>query len=91
MPILEAFAHGVPVVSSDIPAIREVAGNAAELCNPLDEKALQQAIEKVLNEKKLDGEQRMKKMIIRLQLFNWQKTALQTLAVYQKAIDNFER
>lgn len=90
LPVLEAFAHGVPVVSSDIPAIREVAGNAAELCNPLDEKAIRQAIEKVLNEKKLDSEQRMKKMIIRLQLFNWQKTALQTLAVYQKAIDNFK-
>ena len=91
LPVLEAFAHGVPVVSSDIPAIREVAGNAAELCNPLDETSIRQAIEKVLNEKKLDSEQRMKKMIIRLQLFNWQKTALQTLVVYQKAIDNFER
>lgn len=90
LPVLEAFAHGVPVVSSDIPAIREVAGNAAELCNPLDEKSIRQAIEKVLSEKKLDSEQRMKKMIIRLQLFNWQKTALKTLAVYQKAIDNFK-
>ncbi len=89
LPVLEAFAHGVPVVSSDIPAIKEVAGNAAELCNPLDEQSIYQAIEKVLNEKKSDSEQRMKKMIIRLQLFNWQKTALQTLAVYQKAIDNF--
>lgn len=91
LPVLEAFAHGVPVVSSDIPAIREVAGNAAELCNPQDEESIRQAIEKVLNEKKADSEARMKKMIIRLQLFNWQKTALQTLAVYQKAIDNFER
>lgn len=89
LPVLEAFSHGVPVVSSDIPALREVAGNAAEFCNPQDEKSIRQAIEKVLNEKKLDSEQRMKKMIIRLQLFNWQKTALQTLAVYQKAIDNF--
>jgi len=91
LPILEAFAHGVPVVSSDIPAIREVAGNAAELANPMDEKSIRQAIEKVLNEKQIDSDNRMKKMIIRLQLFNWQKTALQTLAVYQKAIDNFER
>jgi glycosyltransferase involved in cell wall biosynthesis len=89
LPILEAFAHGVPVVSSDIPAIKEVAGNAAELCNPLDEYSIRQAIEKILNEKKPDSEQRMKKMIIRLQLFNWQKTAQQTLLVYQRAIDNF--
>jgi glycosyltransferase involved in cell wall biosynthesis len=89
LPILEAFAHGVPVVSSDIAAIREVAGNAAELANPMDENSIRQAIEKVLNEKKIDSENRMKKMIIRLQLFNWQKTARQTLAVYKRAIEDF--
>ncbi len=89
LPVLEAFAHGVPVVSADIPAIREVAGNAAELANPLDESAIRQAIEKVLNEGKLESEARMKRMIIRLQLFNWQKTARQTLAVYQRAIEDF--
>lgn len=89
LPVLEAFAHGVPVVSSDIPAIREVAGNAAELADPLDEKSIRAAIEKVLNEKKVDSEKRIKKMIIRLQLFNWQKTARQTMAVYKKAIENF--
>ncbi len=89
LPILEAFAHGVPVVSSDIAAIREVAGNAAELANPMDENSIRQAIEKVLNEKKIDSENRMKKMIIRLQLFNWQKTAKQTLAVYKRAIEDF--
>lgn len=89
LPVLEAFAHGVPVVASDIPAIKEVSGNAAELSNPLDENSIRQAIEKVLNEKKVDSDNRMKKMIIRLQLFNWQKTARQTLEVYQRAIDDF--
>ena len=90
LPVLEAFAHGVPVVSSDIPAIREVAGNAAELSNPQDETSIRQAIEKVLGENKADSEARMKKMIIRLQLFNWQKTARQTIAVYRRAIEDFE-
>jgi len=89
LPILEAFSHGVPVVSSDIPAIREVAGNAAELANPLDETSIRQAIEKVLNEGKIASDQRLKRMIIRLQLFSWQKTALQTLAVYRRAIEDF--
>lgn len=90
LPVLEAFAHGVPVVSSNIPAIKEVAGNAAELSNPQDEVSIRQAIEKVLGENKADSEARMKKMIIRLQLFNWQKTARQTLAVYKRAIEDFE-
>ncbi len=89
LPILEAFAHGVPVVAADIPAIREVAGNAAELVNPEDETTIRQGIEKVLTEKKADGDARLQKMIIRLQLFNWQKTARQTLDVYRRAIEDF--
>jgi glycosyltransferase involved in cell wall biosynthesis len=89
LPVLEAFAHGVPVVSADIPAIREVAGNAAELVNPESEQAIRQGIEKVLSEKKADSDARIKRMIIRLQLFNWQKTARQTMAVYKKAIEDF--
>ena len=36
LPIVEAFATGLPVVTSDIPTIREVAGNAAILVNPND-------------------------------------------------------
>jgi glycosyltransferase involved in cell wall biosynthesis len=36
-PILDAFARGVPVIASDIPALREVAGGAAQLvANPRD-------------------------------------------------------
>lgn len=35
MPILEAMACGCPVVTSDLYACREVAGDAAILVNPL--------------------------------------------------------
>jgi glycosyltransferase involved in cell wall biosynthesis len=36
LPLLEAMAAGVPVVASDIPVFREVAGDAATLLDPSD-------------------------------------------------------
>lgn len=36
MPVMEALAAGTPVIASDIPVFREVAGDAAELVDPLD-------------------------------------------------------
>lgn len=35
LPILEALAHGVPVLCADIPSLREVAAGAALLANPV--------------------------------------------------------
>lgn len=87
LPILEAFAHGVPVLSSDIPAIREVAGNAAELVDPENIEAISEGLKKLVNENKADSAKRIQRMIIRLHLFNWQKTARATMAVYQRAVD----
>src|SRR6185369_15571845 len=34
LPILEAFYHGTPVVTSNVSSLPEVAGNAAELVEP---------------------------------------------------------
>lgn len=87
LPVLEAFSHGVPVLAADIPVMREIAGNAAELVNPFDVEAITAGLQKILAESKTEVDQRFRRMIIRLQQFNWQKTARQTLAVYQKAID----
>ncbi|WP_324718116.1 glycosyltransferase family 1 protein [Carboxydochorda subterranea] len=40
LPVLEAMACGVPVIASDIPALREVAGDAALLVPPIDARTL---------------------------------------------------
>jgi len=44
LPVAEALALGVPVLASDLPAHREVAGTAAEFLDPLDGPAWLQAI-----------------------------------------------
>lgn len=43
-PIIESFATGLPVVSSNIPVIKEVAEDAAVLSGPLDVSALSESV-----------------------------------------------
>jgi len=88
LPILEAFYHGVPVITSDLSAMIEVAGNAAELVNPLSIKEIRQAIKKISHETKEQQRQRLQRMIIRLQMFSWEKVAKQTVQIYQRAIND---
>ncbi len=45
IPLAEALAMGVPVLASDIPAFREVGGDAPDFLHPLDGPAWRQAIE----------------------------------------------
>ena len=45
LPVAEALAAGTPVVASDLPAHREIAGDAAQYLDPLDGPAWQRAIE----------------------------------------------
>lgn len=87
LPILEAFSHGVPVLSSDLPVIKEVAGNAAHLINPNSIEEIRAGLKFLLNEDKTASSTRLKKMIIRLHLFNWSKTARTTAKVYQTALE----
>lgn len=49
LPVLEALAAGRPVVASDIPAVREVAGPHAVTAPPGDVEALSAALEEVLD------------------------------------------
>lgn len=44
LPVIEAFATETPVVASDLPALREVAGDAAEFMRPGDPRSLLEAV-----------------------------------------------
>ena len=50
IPLLEAMACGTPIIASDIPVFREVAGEAAIYFDPHDEEALADAMIRVLDE-----------------------------------------
>lgn len=86
LPILEAFHFGTPVVTSNVSAMPEVAGNAAELVNPESVESIRKGIKTILGENVEAQRRRLQKMIIRLQLFNWYRVAEETCKVYHKAL-----
>lgn len=88
LPILEAFYHGTPVLTSAVSSMVEVAGNAAELVEPESVESIRAGLEHLLSESLPEQQRRLQKMIIRLQMFNWQQVGHQTISVYQHAIDS---
>jgi glycosyltransferase involved in cell wall biosynthesis len=86
LPILEAFYYGTPVLTSDRSAMKEVAGNAALLVDPDSIESIKEGLVKLLAESTKEQQQRLQKMIIRLQRFDWRQVAEATLRVYGQAI-----
>jgi len=74
MPLVEAMACGVPVVTSNTTACPEIAANAGVLVNPLSVEEIKNAIEKLLQNKNLHDEL-SKNALERAKDFSWEKTA----------------
>lgn len=83
LPVLEAMAAGTPVVASDIPAVREVAGDAAVLVPPGDVDEWAGALEAVLEMPSRQAELAVAGRR-RAALFPWASTAAATLEVYKE-------
>jgi glycosyltransferase involved in cell wall biosynthesis len=81
LPVLEAMARGVPVVSSNRSSLPEVAGDAALLVDPEDRRALRAAIEQALVEADRLGAAGRE----RAARFTWERTAQLTADVYRRA------
>jgi glycosyltransferase involved in cell wall biosynthesis len=85
LPVLEAMACGVPVVTSNVSALPEVAGDAALLVDPNDAAAIAAAIGRLLEEPALAAKMRAAG-IERARSFTWEACARRTVAVYKRAL-----
>lgn len=84
IPLTEAMACGLPIVTSNVNGLREIAGDAALQVNPQDTEAIAAAIERVLQ----DGELRQSlsaRGLARAQCFSWDRCAVETLAILEEA------
>lgn len=86
LPVLEAMARGTAVACSNAGALREVAGDAALLHDPLDDATLAQCIRALWHDDALHGDYR-RRGIERAAQFSWQRAAQETLDVYRMALD----
>jgi glycosyltransferase involved in cell wall biosynthesis len=87
LPVLEAMASGVPVITSKTTSLPEVVGDAGVLVNPYDADELKEAMIKVLEDPKIRREM-SEKGPERAKLFSWEKCAKETIEVYKKVLWN---
>jgi len=82
LPILEAMASGVPVVTSSVSAMPEVADDAAILVDPESIDRLAWAISLLLTDADLRATM-IRRGLARSREFTWEETARRTAAIYR--------
>jgi glycosyltransferase involved in cell wall biosynthesis len=90
IPVIEAMACGCPVVCSDIPAFREVAGEAALLFAPGDARGMAEAVLRLLHDQDF-RRQLAARGTRRAGLFSWTRCAERHLEIYREAYGELSR
>ena len=84
MPVLEAMAHGAPVVTSAGTATAEVGGETVLLVDPADPAAIASALARLLDDPALAAQLRDRART-RAATFTWERTASLIAAAYAEA------
>jgi glycosyltransferase involved in cell wall biosynthesis len=87
---LEAMANKCLVLSSDIPSLREVYGNAAVYFDPYDVKDLVRKMEVILGDSgsstRMTKRDKIEEGFKRVKMFSWEKMARETLKIYDSSV-----
>ena len=84
MPPVEAFALGCPVVTSDIPSLRERCGDAAIYCQPDDIDDMISCVDRVTRDPALAAKQ-VEKGYARVRALSWRRQAETVLAAMRRS------
>jgi len=83
LPILEAMACGAPIITTKVSSLPEVGGDAALYFFPNSEEELLKKMITLCTNPDLRAQCR-KKSLTQAARFSWEKTATETLAVFEK-------
>jgi len=83
MPVLEAMAAGVPVVTSNVSSLPEVAGDAAILVDPLSEDEIFEAYKKIRSDSNY-REEMIQKGYEQAKKYQWKYSAKKLEEIYDK-------
>lgn len=89
IPIVEAFRCDVPVITSNLTSMPEVAGDAALLTDPFDPVSISKAMAEIYHDRKL-REELIVKGRKRKEIFTWQKSADRLWQSILKTIENHQ-
>ena len=85
LPVLEAMGCGCPVICSDVSSLPEVAGDAAVLVDPRRPDQLADALAQLLTSPDVQVSLRAQGLA-RAKEFQWDRTAQQTVAIYERTV-----
>lgn len=83
MPVAEALASGVPVITSNTTSLPEVAGDAALFASPMDATELAQVMRRVLADDVL-AQTMVTKGLARVKAFDWSASAQVLVSAFQQ-------
>lgn len=86
LPIVDAFHCGLPVVTSDVSSMAEIAGGAALLADPLSTEDIREKIKIAIEDENVVGNL-IKKGFERAKFFSWEKCAKETAEVYREVFE----
>ena len=85
LPILEALACGLPVITSNTSSMPEIAGNAALQVDPERSEEIAKALVNLLSDE--EWRKRLKQLgLQRAKEFSWMSSAQKTLSIYNECI-----